>query len=273
MAKKVAKRLCLDTSVQIDRLFERDRRKRELERYMKGAALSTTMLVLRQFKANAIKAAITLYDILAQERTDSGVEAAISCRFSKREMSILLKVWATVKRELGEGPFMSDLALSTLRNYVKGGLLDRFHARIDGIPDTLACAPALEQVEILSTTFALNTSCDRRTAACHLPDLYKRYRTAVLRGCDACRDGRALPKEQDALEPVNAVYPQVNSNGREDWALIRGNLNCHALSDLTILLDSPDYSAVFTTDRGFEYLYKHIAPPKKRRPEVCKYSS
>ena len=91
----------MDTTIQIDRLFERSDRKKKIYDKIAESDCYTCTLVLREFKRLAIDACITLYSIIEECDSDPDVLTEISNQFSESVKSMLLKIYAEVKREAG----------------------------------------------------------------------------------------------------------------------------------------------------------------------------
>ena len=58
---------------------------------------------------------------------------------------------------------------------------------------------------------------------------------------------------------------------QNNWNIVKDQQNCDKLADLTILIESFDDSAVYTTDRIYECFYNRLSFSKKKSPKIQKY--
>jgi len=273
-------RLFLDTTVQIDRLFEKPDRKAAICKTIEGADCSTSTLVLREFKARVIDGCISLYYIIEECDSDPDVLTEISRQFSKSRLSMLLKIYSEVKREAGLGDrFDKELALATVRAYITGRLLRRFRKGLVEAPSDLTrCEVAAETVQDSDGMFEIEVHCNREKASCELPRIYRdneqhllRIRGLVAGESERRRASKLGSGERRELETINRAYSDVRERG--GWHVVMGQQNCDRLADLTVLIESPMGSAVYTTDKDYECLFKHLCFPDKNAPKIERYGA
>lgn len=267
----------MDTTIQIDRLFEKSDRRRKIYDEIAGSDCYTCTLALREFKALVIDACISLYSIIEECDSDPDVLTEIAREFSKSKESMLLKIYAQVKREAGlDVSFDKELALATVRSYITGGLLPRFRdALSEPESDLTKCEVARHEVQESDGMFELEVHCNRERASCNLPQVYggnerhlKQIKELVEGELGTDRELRS--EERREFERINEVYSRVLESG--DWNIVKGQRNCDRLADLSILIESPPGSAVYTTDRDYEYLFSRLDFPEREAPEIQKYT-
>lgn len=268
----------LDTTIQIDRLFEKPDRKETIRDKITGADCYTCTLVLREFKARVIRPCISLSFIIEACDSDPDVETEISGQFSRSIGAMLLKIYAEVKREAGlDGSFDKELALATVRSYITGRLLTQFRKVLsEPESDLTRCEVAQYEVKESDGMFELDVHCNRKRANCDLPQVYKdneRHLKCIkelVEGKRKLGSGCKLEaEEQREFERISNVYSKVLKRG--DYNKVKGERNCDKLADLTILIESPPGSAVYTTDKHFKYLFDRLEFPDKKAPEIERY--
>jgi hypothetical protein len=271
------RKLFLDTTIQIDRLFETLDRKRRILGKIAGCDCYTCTLVLREFKALVLDSSISLYSIIEECCSDPDVLTEISREFSKSIESMMLKIYAEVKREAGlNASFDRELALATLRSYIDGRLLARFRKVLaEQESDLTECEVARYEVQESDGMFELEVHCNRKRANCNLPQIYKDNEKRLKRIKELLEgksdtDCKLEARERHEFGRINEVSSQVVKHS--DWNIVKGQRNCDRLADLTILIESPPGSAVYTTDKGYDYLFNRLDFPDKEPPEIESYT-
>jgi len=269
-------KLFLETTIQIDRLFEKPTRRKLIYDELSEADCYTCTLVLREFKLKAILACISLLYIIEENDSDPDIITEISNHFT--EKSMLLKIYAEVKREANlEKSFDKELALATVRSYIRHRLLLRFEEIISvPLADLTKCEVAHYKVQEFDGKFYLETHCERGRAQCNLPKIYQDNEDHLKRIKELVENQSTLnPKlnrqEKDEFKRINEVYSDVFDPGKEGWNTVKGQYNCDKLADLTILIESFDDSAVYTTDRIYECFYNRLCFPHKKTPKIQEY--
>ena len=77
--------------------------------------------------------------------------------------------------------------------------------------------------------------------------------------------------EREILEEVDRARQEISERGT--WDVLKGDRNCSKLADLTILIDSPPGSSVYTTDQAFERMFRLLGFSDRSMPNVHRYSS
>jgi len=253
----------LDTTIQVDRLFERTWRKNYIRQRLAGRECMTCSMVLREFKRNVIDTCISLLLIISECETDTDVETEISRQFTKSTVSMMLKIYAEVKREaLITGRFDKELIVATLKEYIKGRLLSRFNEVLTmGMRDAVKCDVALRSTTEAYGMYSIDVSCNRVSATCDLPKVFKENGRWLTRISDALRIGRDLEAKGKAeLERICRVLERARENS--GWAVLKGNHNCDRVADLTIVLEAPRGASVYSTDKHYELLARYVGIPR-----------
>jgi len=271
-------KLFLDTTIQIDRLFETSDRKQILKTELNKSECYTCTLVLREFKFRVIDTCISLLHIIEDCDSDPDVLTTITHNknFSKNLQTMLIKIYAEVKREAGlQNYYDKELALETLRAYITGRLLLRFRDILaEPESDLTKCEVAHHEVQESDGMFELDTHCNRKKVKCNLPSIYHDNE-------DHLKQIKELVEKQSVLNPkldrqektefgrINEVYSGILE--KEDWNMVKGQYNCNKLADLTILIESLDDSSVYTTDNIYECFYNRLSFSKKKATKIQKY--
>jgi predicted SpoU family rRNA methylase len=262
----------LDTTIQIDRLFEISYRKQKIRKELARSECYTCTLVLREFKFRVIYTCINLFDILNEYDSDPDVLTVISRQFTVGIMSMMLKIYAEVKREAGlQNRFDKELALETLRAYITRRLLLRFSDILkEQESDLTKCELAQNMVQESNGKFNLETRCNRKVAKCNLPEIYQNNEEHLKRIKELIDSGRKL-KRRERIEfgKIIKVYSKVLEH--QDWNIVKGQQNCDYLADLTILIESPSDSVVYSTNFDYEYLFNRLCFPDKKATKIEKY--
>lgn len=122
--------------------------------------------------------------------------------------------------------------------------------------------------------FELEVHCNRKRANCALPQVYRDNEKHLKRIKELVEgelgtDCKLRARERREFERINEVYSQVLK--QNDLNIVKGQRNCDRLSDLTILIESPPGSAVYTTDKDYDYLFSRLDFPGKEAPEIERY--
>jgi hypothetical protein len=264
------RKLFLDTTIQIDRLFEKPDRRERIRGKILESDCYTCTLVLREFKALVIDSCISLYSIIEEYDSDPDVLTEISREFSKSIESMMLKIYAEVKREAGlDVSFDKELALATVRSYITGRLLIRFRNVLsEPESDLTECEVARYEVQESGGMFELEVHCNRKRANCNLPQMYQ-DNEGHLKRIEELLEGKLESAERREFKRVGGVYPEVLES--KDWNIVKGQRNCDRLADLTILIESPPGSSVYTTNKHYDYLFGRLDFPEKEAPEIERY--
>jgi hypothetical protein len=269
-------KLFLDTTIQIDRLFETSNRKQILKTELDKSECYACTLILREFKFRVIDTCISLFHIIEECDSDPDVLTTIARKFSANLQSMLLKIYAEVKRETGLQNFYDkELALETLRSYITGRLLMQFRDILAEPESNLTkCEVANYEVRESDGMFDIDTHCERKEARCDLSKVYQNNEKHLKRIKELVESQLTLNpklKRQEKIEfkKISDVYSDILE--KRDWNIAKCQQNCDKLADLTILIESLDDSAVYTTDNIYECFYNRLSFPKKKSPKIQKY--
>jgi hypothetical protein len=271
-------KLFLDNTIQIDRLFETSDRKQMINKELAESECYTCTLVLREFKFRVIDTCISLLHIIEECNSDPDVLTTITHnkKFSKNLQTMLVKIYAEVKREAGLQNFYDkELALETLRAYITGRLLLRFRDILtEPESDLTSCDVARYEFQEFNGMFEIDTHCERKEARCDLPKIYQNNEDHLKRTKEIFENQSVLnyklnKQEKTEFERINEVYSGILD--KEDWNIVKGWHNCDKLADFTILIESLDGSSVYTTDNIYKCFYDRLYFQNKNAPKIQKY--
>lgn len=224
--------ILLDTTIQIDRIFKRKRRK-EIEKVISDYNCGSSTYVLGEFKSNIIKDFVTLYNIMEIEENLTGVRDNINDTVFNRSYQRVRYILDDLCKQF-DGDF--DLIKAEIRTYP-----ERLERRFSyGLKSPLFnetnCHRAVAQVDFSGDKAVIpGVNCKKTDDFCNSCEFWEKYKHYV--------DG--LEDEAGLQEKAKSALLDIKINDKP----LKGNI-CKSLGDCIISLEALQTTEkkVFTTN-------------------------
>jgi hypothetical protein len=244
--------LWVDTSVQVDKLFGPDKVQRRIRARLEGADARVAPYVKMEFIRGQLPTVAFLIDLLQRVQQEGGDLSEVLRRLSRgahgREVSKRISI-------LGYALHRDDLQLTEqrLRVFLKSGWEDIFTEDVNLVmSDPLDCqwvSPAIRTSPPLGP-----------------PAIHCNYQT------QCCRADQFVTAHQGSLQrvaqatSVKAATKEAAERALADPQKARGQNTCWPLGDTFIVLQAPQGSTVYTTDREMEAICNVLGVKCFREP-------
>lgn len=235
--------ILLDTTVQIDRIFKRDRKK-EIEKIISDYDCGSSTYVLGEFKRTIIKDFVTLYNIMQIEENLAGVRDNINEHVFHRSFQRVYYIFNDLCKQFDEN---FDLVKAELRTYPER-LERRFSYGLKSpLFDETHCHRAGAQVDFSGEKAAIpDVKCEKTDNFCDSCEFWEKYKHNVA----------GLENEAGLQEKMREALLKVVQDGEP----LKGN-TCKSLGDCIISLEALQTTGkkVCTTNiRDFKPICDHI---------------
>jgi hypothetical protein len=232
-----ARRIFLDTTIQIERVTATRARQAEIGRALAGAQVISSTYVLGEFLRTLVQDALVLHNLALRSEQPYDVETQIAHLLNKRSASRCLLLWASLHRL---GVYERPKLLRTLRTYIEYGLVNRFMLGVDELLDATACGLARERPAPLGEIYRLRTQCTCPVKECDLAEQLAEHQSEMRVLADGLKD-----HPEPALARMSTLCALI----LEDPDVARGRNCTWYLGDLIIALELPVDAALYTTNR------------------------
>ncbi len=273
-------KIFLETSLQIERLLHTEARRSGIRQNLAGKAVFTSSYVLMEFQRTIIQDICYVRSVVETECEEDAkaslfladLDRALATgkgNFSPRSAKRSRLVTAAIKDEFLFGEATRSELLAFLGFLIEQLYEEFFEIEPEGSGDLI-------QIECLDSTDCdlvrgeldygnLRFHCERKTAACRLPQLMREHGSEVTK----IKDAFEAAKERCDKKMVKAAERVLRS---PRWDVVRGQKNCWPLGDTIIAIETPIDASIYTKDRHFEVIcpivnkvvyreYREYTPP------------
>ena len=163
------KKVQLDTTIQIYRIFSRSSVKRLVIETLSQCQAFVSRYVLYEFKRTLIKALMTFYTYVKQEKTIDDALNRAGDTFSGREKAHYLKVIGKLAENPGITEGNKKQLLTRLRRMFECELLYDFEHGVSYVPDQIKCSPSKADPTEGMEKFVTQLRCQKKWSQCSLP--------------------------------------------------------------------------------------------------------
>ena len=228
----------LETTIQIERIFGRNRNK--ILNFLKDKELITSSYVLMEFKRTILKDCITLYTYLKEEGSLSKTFERLSRlrNYEHRIASRMLRILAILSEN---GKIEYEMLIERLEDLIEEELLEYFFRDIKELLDETGCRLAKEEVKKQSNGYVLDTSCRKTVKNCRAKEFVINNKEQFVK----------LLKELNEVDEFGSVCRVIKDVLDEPDKIF--GINCNKkLGDCIISIETPDDSIIFTNDHHYE---------------------
>ncbi|MBW1867162.1 MAG: hypothetical protein JRI38_05390 [Deltaproteobacteria bacterium] len=238
-------KLFLDTTIQIEKIFGRDRY--EISKYLKENDVLTSSYVLMEFKRTILKDCIALHSYLKEEGDLESTFIRLS-ELRVHEHRIASRISKILSGMCGQDSIEYEKVLERLEDLIESELLEYFFYNVETIDET-KCGLAKEEIS-KNEIYSLDLSCRRGHKKCEIRDFIAANREEFCRLLEGLQSNREFEKVCDSLKEV-----------LEDPEKARGRKNCWRLGDCIISIESPKTHTILTTDHHYGIICNSLEKP------------
>lgn len=241
-------RAFLDTTVFWAREFGDTDTRAKTEAFLKSKTKATSSYVQMEMNRTALKDAVFLYTVMVEEGNLPAVFTRLQSypqteRAVRRCVELLGRI--TQQRQLR----LAD-SMARLENLIIALGQSMYLRDVDVMASGTNCPLSDSQIEYVSGTYRINTSCTKKAPACDV-SAYMNNRTEDLKKV------LAEVSTVSHLENLTTLLKNVIVNPQE----AKGR-NCATLGDLIICMDSPDdYVISSSNTKDFAPICKSLGKP------------
>lgn len=255
------KKVQLDTTIQIYRIFSHSSVRLVLLELFKRCQPFVSVYVLYEFKRSLIKAIMTFYTYVKEENTIDDAMDRASRTFSGRVKTHFINIFRELIKNPGIANERREKLLIRLRRMFEWELLDIFEEDVSYIPDHIKCTPAKANPKKGIEQFIKQLKCQKDWEQCSLPSFLKLKQKRLKRLIDLSVSSE-YQKDQ-AFQNIASLCKKV----LDDFNQCKGN-NCKILGDLIIALEViPEHILLTSNIRDF----KPICEAVKTSVKFIKY--
>lgn len=227
----------LDTSVIISKNFEKEDVKRRIEEKLGSLLKKTSTYVVMELKRRILRDLMYLHSILLDEESVGDAQRRLAkISRSKRQLKMCFLIFAQISDISAKD---RDEVLLRLENMIRVGIR-LYLGDIEVFESGTRCELAYRipiKTDVGSYDFFPSWSCTRRIIQCYIDDFIKQNHQQLkpLLNC-LSRD------------PAWTNYTKLLKKILAKPSLARGN-NCMTLGDTIIILDAPDDSVIYSTNK------------------------
>lgn len=249
------KKLQLDTTIQYYRVFSHSSVKQALLGLLSQYQVFVSRYVLYEFKRTLIKAVITFYTYVCEEKTIDDALDRAGRTFSGREKTHFINIL----RELIKNPNIAegnkDQLLTRLRRMFEWELLDIFEDGVSYIPDHIRCTPSKADPKEGMDRFIRQLHCRKDWNQCNLPKFMELKQKRLKRLTDLSKSSEY--KGDKAFQNLAFLCGKV----LDDFNQCKGD-NCKTLGDLIIALEVlPEHILLTSNVCDFKSICEAIETP------------
>ena len=237
--------LFLDTTIQIEKIFGRDRS--EIFEYLKEKDVLTSSYVLMEFKRTVIQDCITLHTYLLEEGDLESTFIRLS-ELRSYDHRIASRIYKILSGMCEQDNIKYEKVLERLEDLIESELLGYFFYNVKSIDET-KCGLAKEEIA-KDETYSLDLSCKRGHKKCEIEYFITTNRCEFCRLLEGLQSYQEFEKVCDSLKEV-----------LEDPEKARGRKNCWRLGDCIISIESPKTRTILTTDHHYEIICNSLEKP------------
>jgi hypothetical protein len=255
-----ARKIFIETSIQIERILGRRARQEKIQAALAGAKVSTSSYVWMEFRRTALQAMVYLLTIIRQMQQEGETEILFSelmkrvatgtaISYSRRILQRVLLAYGYILETFPRSPVRAITLIDYLEFNIERVIPARFFQGIDEFITDIDCDLVRPNVPV-GDYFQGRFSCNAVIAQCSLVDFLERHKGELLALEHALAQanlGQINPSALRALRRVN-----------KDVTKAKGERTCWALGDVIIALEAPKDALIYTTDRHFEVICKAI---------------
>lgn len=255
MAKK-ARKIFIETSIQIERILGRRARKEQIQAALEGAKVSTSSYVWMEFRRTALQAMAYLLTIIRQMQQEGEtdilfselikrVAAGTAIRYSQRVLQRVLLAYGYILETFPRSPVRATTLIDYLEFNIEYVIPARFFQGIDEFIANTDCDLVRPNVPV-GDYFQSRLSCNTITAQCSIVDFLEHHQSELL-----ALEHALAQASPDQINPSTlTTLRRVN----HDLSKAKGERTCWALGDIIIALEAPNDTLIYTTDNHFDVL-------------------
>lgn len=265
-----AKKIFIETSIQIERIMGLKARKEHIRAILEGAEVSTSSYVLMEFRRTVLQAMAYLLTIIQRMQQEGEIKIAFSelmkrvaagtaIGYSRRIFQRVLLAYGYILETFPHSPVYATTLIDYLEFNIEHAIPTLFFHDIDKFVTNIDCDLVRHNAPV-GNYFQSRLSCNAVTAQCSLVDFLAGHQAALL-----ALEHTLIQAESDQINPKTlSALQRVNL----DVTKAKGERTCWALGDVIIALEVPDNALIYTTDNHFDVICTALG--KRRFVEIRK---
>jgi len=224
------KKVQLDTTIQIYRVFSHSSVKRVVLELLSRCQVFVSRYVLYEFKRTLIKAVMTFYTYIREEETVDDALDRAARTFSGREKTHFINIFRELIKNPGITEGKKKQLLVRLQRMFEWELLDIFEEGVSYIPDHVKCTPSKASPTEGMEQFVRQLRCQKDWDQCSLPRFLELKQKRLRRLIKLSKSSEY--QKDKSFQNLASLCGKV----LDDFSQCKGN-NCKVLGDLIIALE------------------------------------
>ena len=225
----------MDTTAQADKFLAKEQKKNKISQICAGKKVLSSTYVLGEFKANFLKDATTLYNLVYDSKNLGEALKRLEETYSNRITKRMCKLFGNIIKDVDDANDKEGV-LDRLEIYIDDILVKRFKKGLDRILiDKTECLRSLAIPRKENNLWILSVGCTQK------PKPQCRIEPFLLKEkIDELQKIEDLPQEMSKVENIVQL---ICKEEKKPF----GN-NCRTLGDVIIILESPVNSNILTSN-------------------------
>jgi hypothetical protein len=225
----------METTAQADKFLGIEKKKQYIKDLCAGKKIVSSTYVLGEFKANFLKDATTLYNLVYDSDTLGEAIIRFEETYSSRINKRMNKLFGNIINELDSKD--KNEVLDRLEIYIEDILIKRFKTGVDKVLiNNTDCLRSIAIPQKVSNVWKLDVKCSQKPIPkCKINEFL------LKENIDELKKITTLPCE---LSKVENTIGELCNNTKKPY----GN-NCRTLGDVIISLESPKDSCILTSNK------------------------
>jgi|SRR5690554_942915 len=224
----------LDTTIQADKFLSDKEKKENIRRILNGKRAISSTYILGEFKSTFLKDATALYNLINDCEEVGDAVIRFERYYKSRIVSRMAKLFGNLLKECAND---KQEILDRLEIYIEDMLVKRFFHSIDKVLiDNTKCIRSYAKPMKKDNVWTIDVSCRQNPQPkCNICSFLLKDKKVDL---------KKLTNLSDEQVKVRSVIKEIIKGD----SLPYGN-NCRTLGDTIIVLEAPDDSLIFTTNK------------------------